>query len=398
MAVTGPSFHRFLRSGAGPWTIVAVTALLTIAGMLTALIVLTPSSSTSSPPSIPGGSVSYALLGRAGVGSGATGILYDAAHNELFVANSLAGTVSVLNATTLAPVATIVTTLASRSLALDTENGRIFVANDFGSNVSVIDSSTNSLLTTLADLGCSSNSTICANTVGVEYLGSINELFVLENTAGALVRVNPGSYAVIGIDPIDLDSGGAEGFAYVPGSHTIYMPSRGTNSIELVGALNGTTFGRIFLTGQSGPTTSFYDPSNGLVYVFRGGLPNSPANQTEIVNPRSNQVIEDFTVSSHPNGYGYDPIRHLIYVACSDSHNVSVIDDVTNSVVATIDVGNDSVPSYVAVDPVSGHVFIDAHSTGMVLEYGLVEPPAKAFSSLSAMANGRTVGSARWVA
>ena len=313
------------------------------------------------------------------------------------MADPVSGNISVINATSLATVTSVHTGLRATTLALDPTSGRLFVANDLGSNVTVIDSSTDIVLTTLHNLGCINSSSVCTNTIGVQYVPSLRELFVLENSAAALLRVDPSSYRLLGTAAIDPNPGGAQGYAVDSATQTIYFPSKGTDSLELIGATNGTTFARLFLGGPYGPSTTFYDPSNGFVYVMLGGIATDMGNQTVVIDPTTNNVVSLLTVGAHPNAYAADNVRHYLYIDCSNSNNISVVNDVTNEVVATIQLANGTHPVGVAVDPSTGHLFVAEEWSGQILEFA-IEGPLPSHGSVPAEQDsllGATY--ARWI-
>src|SRR2546430_8988589 len=84
-----------------------------------------------------------------GVGSNPTGVAYDSARGEIFVANQGSNTVSVISASTNAVVATVPVGFGSIGVAYDSARGEIFVANHFSNTVSVISDSTNTVVATV---------------------------------------------------------------------------------------------------------------------------------------------------------------------------------------------------------------------------------------------------------
>ena len=70
----------------------------------------------------------------------------------------------------------------------------------------------------------------------------------------------------------------------------------------------------------------------------------------------ADSVIATIPVGSGPEPIVFDSNKNDIYVANYDSHNVSVIDDSTNTVTATIPVGNN--PYGIAFDPHNNDIYV----------------------------------------
>jgi len=75
-----------------------------------------------------------------------------------------------------------------------------------------------------------------------------------------------------------------------------------------------------------------------------------------VLSDVTNTVLARFTVGSAPRGMAYDPARDEVFVANYFSDNVSVISDVTNRVVGSVTVGQN--PVSVAWDGELGEVFV----------------------------------------
>lgn len=76
-------------------------------------------------------------------------VAIDSAANRIYVANYVGDSVTVLDSTTLKPVATIAVGHHPQALAVDNRRHRIFVANTHSNNVTVIDGASNRVLATL---------------------------------------------------------------------------------------------------------------------------------------------------------------------------------------------------------------------------------------------------------
>jgi YVTN family beta-propeller protein len=101
----------------------------------------------------------------------------------------------------------------------------------------------------------------------------------------------------------------------------------------------------------SSPLSLAFDSGRGEVFVA-----NSESNNVSVINDTTNKVIAWIYVGGFPNGIAYDPGKGEVFVANEDSDDVSVISDTTNEVVATVPVG--AYPIHVAYDSGRSEVFV----------------------------------------
>jgi YVTN family beta-propeller protein len=79
-------------------------------------------------------------------------------------------------------------------------------------------------------------------------------------------------------------------------------------------------------------------------------------NTVSVIDEATGGVTATIPVGAGPDGVGVDPSLHLVYVANGGANTVSVIDEATGAVTSTIAVG--SSPSAVAVDPVAHTAYV----------------------------------------
>jgi YVTN family beta-propeller protein len=305
---------------------------------------------------------SYSVLRSTTVGSYPANIAFDQSNGLVYVANEFSDNLSVVRASTLQVASTISTGLQARGLALDPANGRLFVTNDYSSNISVINTSNGSTLITIYTPAYS-------YTLQDQFDLVSGQLYVLANNNPDLLVFNPNTLGLSKVIPIDPNPGGEQ---FAISGHVIYFPARGSLAVELIGQSNGTTYAEIPTLSSYGPTTTFLDPLNGFVYVMLGGLLDHPGDKVLVLNPATGAFVSNMTVGLWPNSYAYDSARHLLYVTCQASNEVSVINTETNRVTATISFPAGSKPQGIAVDPSRGHLFVGELGTGRLVELGLV--------------------------
>jgi len=108
------------------------------------------------------------------------------------------------------------------------------------------------------------------------------------------------------------------------------------------------TTGTLVLTAG---TASAATPAGTYAYVT-----NTASATVSVVNTGTNSVIATVPVGNEPVGIATDPGGTRVYVTNSSSNTVSVIDTATNTVTATIAVGQR--PQAVAVAPDSSRVYV----------------------------------------
>jgi DNA-binding beta-propeller fold protein YncE len=350
-----------------------VLAVVVIAVVSTLLYVLAAPAPSSSPKT--GGGLHYAVvatIAQINVGGVAVGfwpqyVIYDPQSDVLYVASEFSQTVSIVDPSPFQVTHVISTGADARGLVLDPSNGLLFVSNDFASNLTVINTSTASVVTTL-------NYSPYGYLVGEQLDPSTGQLLVLANNPpDSILSIDASTYNLTRVLPIDQNPGGGNGYAISEGTHVIYFPARGDYAVSEIGELNGTPFASVPIPGGEGPTSTFLDPLNGFVYVMLGGwLWTNPGNQSVVIDPATDQIVGRLTLGSWPDAYAYDPASELLYVSCAASGNISIINASTNRVVGSIFLGNGTLPGSMAIDPVTGNLYIGEDGTGALVEVARV--------------------------
>ncbi len=70
----------------------------------------------------------------------------------------------------------------------------------------------------------------------------------------------------------------------------------------------------------------------------------------------ANNVISTVDVGDRPSALAFNPSNNNIYVANTNSNDVSVIESSTNTVVSTVDVGDG--PSALAFNPSNNNIYV----------------------------------------
>ena len=301
------------------------------------------------------------------IGNWPQSVIYDPTNQLVYAASEYSQNVSVVEPSGLQKVASISTGNDARGIAVDPNTGTMFVTDGLGDGVAVINTSTNTL---------SGGFNLSGYTylVGDQYDPATGLLLFLANVNDDLLFVNATTHAVIQLTTLPANTGGGVDpiAAIDPAAHVIYYAARGTNQVQEINELNGNTIGYLSTNGSYGPTNTFYDGANGLLYVMLGGwMFSSPGNQVEVFNAALGTEVTTLNVGVSPSGYAFDALRSLLYVSCADSNSISVINTITNQVVGNISLGANSEPGQLALDPFTGNLFVGEDGTGMLVELGL---------------------------
>jgi YVTN family beta-propeller protein len=101
----------------------------------------------------------------------------------------------------------------------------------------------------------------------------------------------------------------------------------------------------------SGPSAVAYDSGKGEVFVT-----NSESDNVSVINDTTDTVVANIPVGTDPLAATYDSGKGEIFISNEKSANVSVISDATNTVIQTIAVAG--YPLFSAYDSANGEIFV----------------------------------------
>ena len=113
------------------------------------------------------------------------------------------------------------------------------------------------------------------------------------------------------------------------------------------------------------PRGSDWAPSKGFSYVLANSgqarpfayVTNSNSSSVSVIDTATNTVVATIGVGNRPIGVAFTPNGSRVYVANSNSDSVSVIDTATNTVIATVIVG--SFPQGVGITPDGSRAYVE---------------------------------------
>ncbi|MCC7028406.1 MAG: beta-propeller fold lactonase family protein, partial [Saprospiraceae bacterium] len=283
------------------------------------------------------------------VGNRPIGVSISPDGTKAYIANAFSNNVSVINTISNTVVATIPVGLSPSNLSLSPDGAKIYILIAGPDNVSVINTLTNTLEATIpvGDAPSSLGNFI----TGSPELTGTPQTFTI--TVNPLPTVD---------DPIDQticagDNTTAVQFTgTIPG--TIYnwtcdnpaigLSASGTGDIPSFNAINNTN-APITATITVTPTQP---ATNGFAYIANG-----QSNNVSVINTITNNIVATIPVGDFPYGVSVNPDGPLAYITNYGSDNVSVINTLTNTVIATIPVG--SAPIGVSVSPDGTRAYIN---------------------------------------
>jgi len=282
------------------------------------------------------------VVATVGLTGDLTGITYDSGTGQVFVANSYSWNVAIIsdsNDTVVRAVALVVESANPQGLTYDNARGEVFVADSGQRQLSAIydlnDSVENVFLTAVPD--------------ALAYDSARSEMFIADeasNTVDIISDTTDAIVAAIRIEgPVALSYDSGTGQVFVLGS--VFS---GTE-VSVVSDATNTVVASTLIRSEPGPGfpgAAVYDSGKGEVFI------TEPTN-VEAISDVTDTVVATIDLNYSPTGLAYDRAKGELF-ASGDSDNVSVVSDVSNSVVANIPVASWSVGA--AYDSGKGEVFV----------------------------------------
>jgi YVTN family beta-propeller protein len=279
-----------------------------------------------------------------------------------FVSNADDQSVSIIDGSSRAVVATIPVGITPWGVAVNPSGTRAYVSNRGTderplNTVSVVDTLSRTVASTVE--------------VGVRPLGvAVHPAGtpIYAANYGANINQPIDSASVDFVSAIDREAAtviasipagvGPAGLAVNPAGTRLYVTNYADDTVSVV----DTTANAVVATVPVGsrPLGVAVHPGTGdRVYVGHFG-----GNTVSVIGAVSNTVLATITVGQSPFGLAIEPVSDQIYVANMDGGTVSAIDATTNTVRATIDVGGS--PMGLAVDTATQQLYVVSRGTDEV--------------------------------
>ena len=277
-------------------------------------------------------------------------------------------------------VATIGVGNSPAAIAITPDGNFAYVANNNDDSipgadtVSVLNLKTNTVQQTISDASFNQPYTVTINANGTK-------AYITNSNSTTVTIIDIATNTVIGvIDGFD----GPSGFVITPDGNTAYVNNYGGPGG--VGSGNGTTVNIVNLTTNTitgtitvglAPASLAITPDGAFVYVINYVTGNPGTGTISVIQTSTNTVIQTITGFFGPFGIAITPDGKFAYVTNFGSNNfspitggmspevsgstVSVVQLSTNTIVATIRVGNQ--PGGIAITPDGRFAYVSNYNT-----------------------------------
>jgi YVTN family beta-propeller protein len=266
------------------------------------------------------------------VGSSPIGVAVSPAGNKVYVANGGSNTMSVIAAATNKVTATIPVGSAPEGVAVSPDGTKVYVTNEVDNSVSVIDTATNTVTATIAvgsqPFGVAvtpDGSKVYVTIIGFRFTG--NTVSVIDTATNKVT-----ARITVGFSP--------SGVAVNPDGSTVYVATTDlvapVNTVSVIAVASEMVTTTIILgtprNGASSPSGVAVSPDGSKVYVTNGGF-----NTVSVIDTVTNTVIATIPVGLFPLGVAVSPDGSKVYVTNGGFNSVSVIDTATDAVTTITD-------------------------------------------------------------
>lgn len=252
------------------------------------------------------------------VGKGPLGAVVSPDGSRVYVINIIDKTVSVINTTSNLVIATLPVGDSPHGLAISPDGSKVYVANMNASNITVINTATNNV-TTIQGIDHPYGIVTSPDGATLYVTGyQTNKLYVVNSSTG-----NIDASISVGINPGEL--------AVSPDGGKVYVSNHGENTVSIIDAdihtlLNNLTVGLY-------PAGIAVSADGTQLYVA-----NSGSGTVSLFNANNNVLMAIIPVGDTPNGISFTSDNYL-FVANSQSSNISVISPSLRQVISTITTG-----------------------------------------------------------
>ncbi len=303
---------------------------------------------TNGIPPAPSSTVDEVTANANPSGLGAFGAAYDPGSSMIYVTNPGADTLTIFSDSTLGLMGAV-SSLPSSPYAIADGNGYLAVSCPASGTVELFDAtSPSSAVATLYTTGTPQN---------ITYDPTTQDFYVAESGASRIGWLSTSSIGTVGETAVGApstfvayDAALSELFVGSPSSSIIEVYSVSGASLSLVGSVS-------LPTGAS-PAGIAYDAAFGEMFV----TVNNQALVTVIDDATLTTVGSGVTVGTGPSGIAYDSAKGLLFMVNTDPNfvgsagSVSVIDERSDTVIATVSVGYG--PFMLAYDSGLGEMFV----------------------------------------
>jgi YVTN family beta-propeller protein len=291
------------------------------------------------------------------------GIAFNPDNDLIYVSNygqfNTTGTVSVINGTTNAIVASIPVGKNPQAIVYNPANGLVYTANTLSNTLSIINGTNNSLVGSI-NVGAFPGK----NPKGI-VINPINNTIYVTNMGSNTVSMINGTTNVV-VNNITLATGEQEvgvraegtgffspvGIAYNSDNGNLYVTNRGSDTISVINGTTNTLVDEIAVNAIA-PSGIIYNAANNYIYVTNMG-----SNTVSVINGTTNTIVANIPVGLGPNGITYNQNNGDVYVTNSINGTISIVDGLENTVTRTIPLGINNNPNDISYNVSNERLFV----------------------------------------
>ncbi|MDQ4069810.1 MAG: serine/threonine-protein kinase [Actinomycetota bacterium] len=294
------------------------------------------------------------------VGTDPTAVASDPRTGRIYVANSGSLSVTVLDGTTMATVATV--TLPSRpwGIALNHRTGRVYVTTA-ESAVTVIDTATHSVTATVP---------VPSRPWGIAINHRANRVYVAMSDAAVAV-IDGERDAVTGTLQVAARPWAV---AVIPETNRIYVTSQESRNLTVIDGANGTVVADVDIRTRACGVA--VNPRTNRIYVT-----SLDASAVTVVDGASLTVVDTLLTPTTGCGVAVNPQTNRVYVSTQDTGSVAVLDPANRSVIESRSLfgttrATEVLPYDIDVNPQGEGVYVvNKTARSLVTASGDLRPP-----------------------
>ncbi len=298
------------------------------------------------------------------VGSHPWGIAVNPSTHRIYVANSGAGSVSVIDGLTNSVIATIPVGYAPLFyVAVNPNTNRIYAAANGSGSLAVIDGASNTVIATVSGFSAPE---------GVAVHPDRNRIYVTHG-GNQLSVVDGGSNTITGVMGTGFWN---HDVTVAPSTDRAYVCRTDAQSIAVMDLANGMMIAEL----NAGCHTAV-NPNTNRVYVT-----NLSSRTLTVIDGATNGTVATLYKDAWDGLLAVNPSENCVYAPNPEADTVNIIDGVTNTVLGAIATGAGSGPYGVAVDTATGLVYVtnrDSNSVS-VIQDTLCKPASETITILHA--------------
>lgn len=282
------------------------------------------------------------------------GLAYDNGANKILLANP-SGVVSVINATSNSIIANVTTSLIPQQVAYDRGMGELFVSDAASDNVTVIDDRTDQVVTDIP---------VAGSPFGIAYDQGTNEVFVADLQSASVSVISDVNNSVVATVPLEAFP---ESVVYDDVTDEIFVAYANSNNVTVISDATDSVVTTIRMAGTNANSPpDFWGV--GMALDARLGevvVPTPWSGKVYVLSDVTDSVVASIQVGdegSYSSDIAFDNESGDIFVTNNVTDNVTVISMSNDSIIERIAVG--ACPWYDAFDPLNGEVYVSNENQG----------------------------------